>query len=138
MTPTGIWQNCCRCKTDMWLPAALDDAARRSPSIFFSCPYGHTQHYAEGESNETKLRHERDRLAQQIAQRDDEIRELRDGWNEAEKRAAAANIKAAKFLKRATAGVCPCCNRSFSALQRHMATQHPQYSAAIVSLEKKA
>lgn len=31
--------------------------------------------------------------------------------------------------KRAAAGVCPCCNRSFEVLHRHMQSQHPDYVA---------
>lgn len=32
--------------------------------------------------------------------------------------------------KRAASGVCPCCNRSFKALARHMKTKHPGYAGA--------
>lgn len=28
---------------------------------------------------------------------------------------------------RAAAGVCPCCNRTFEQLGRHMTTKHPEY-----------
>jgi uncharacterized protein (UPF0212 family) len=27
-------------------------------------------------------------------------------------------------------GVCPCCNRSFAQLRRHMAAKHPEYAEA--------
>jgi hypothetical protein len=32
-----------------------------------------------------------------------------------------------RIKKRVAAGVCPCCNRSFKDLARHMAGQHPDY-----------
>lgn len=32
-----------------------------------------------------------------------------------------------KTMKRVGAGVCPCCNRTFSALARHMAAKHPEH-----------
>jgi hypothetical protein len=31
--------------------------------------------------------------------------------------------------KRAVAGVCPCCNRHFRELERHMASKHPKYAS---------
>lgn len=47
---------------------------------------------------------------------------------EAVKRSAAAYKGAATRLKnRAKAGVCPCCNRTFQNLARHMASQHPDH-----------
>lgn len=36
----------------------------------------------------------------------------------------------AKERKRVGNGVCPCCNRSFGNLQRHMATKHPKHANA--------
>ena len=35
-------------------------------------------------------------------------------------------MKAEKQLKRVHNGVCPCCNRSFQNLQKHMKTKHPE------------
>lgn len=35
-------------------------------------------------------------------------------------------MDAAKKAKRIHAGVCPCCNRTFQNLARHMATKHPE------------
>lgn len=32
-----------------------------------------------------------------------------------------------KTKKRLAGGVCPCCNRSFVSLAKHMANQHPDY-----------
>jgi len=48
---------------------------------------------------------------------------------EAIARASAAEAANAKARKRAQAGVCPCCNRSFANVARHMATKHPASGA---------
>ena len=40
-----------------------------------------------------------------------------------QRRAAKANLT--KYKKRVGKGVCPCCNRTFQNLARHMASQHP-------------
>jgi hypothetical protein len=108
---------CYRCKADISLPDELYHAARRSPAINFWCAYGHEQHFTERESEESKLRRERDRLLQRQAELNDEIRDERA-------RAVKAEKKAARTLKRATAALCPCCNRHFSNVARHMKTKH--------------
>lgn len=62
----------------------------------------------------------------------------------AENRATSANARATSIersrrairgvltrtAKRVAAGVCPCCNRSFGNLSRHMTGQHPDYVKA--------
>lgn len=43
-------------------------------------------------------------------------------------------LRDAGIKKRVQGGACPCCNRHFVQLERHMATKHPE----IVGLPKKA
>ncbi|MFC6487312.1 hypothetical protein [Nitratireductor sp. GCM10026969] len=123
----GIKLTCCRCKSDMWLPDDLYSAARKSPDISFYCPYGHPQHFPEGETEEVRLRRERDRLKQQLAQKDDEIGWQRNQREAAQRSASARKGQITRLKNRAAAGVCPCCNRSFENLRRHMASKHPGF-----------
>ena len=74
----GHWITCHRCGTQYFLPMALYVSAKANEDIEFCCPYGHRAHYPAGPTAEDKLRRERDRLAQQIAQRDDEIARQRE------------------------------------------------------------
>lgn len=87
------------------------------------CPNGHRWSFTETDND--RLRRERDILKQQIARVEDD---RAAAWR-AEEAATAAKKKAEAALKRtmnrAGAGVCPCCNRSFVALARHMKTRHP-------------
>jgi hypothetical protein len=111
---------CAQCGSQMWLPESLYTSAKHSQNITFYCPYGHPQIFPQGESTLTLVRRERDRLAQQIAQKEDEIRTQAK---------LITNLKAqraiqTKKLKRVDKGVCPECNRSFENLQRHMHTKH--------------
>lgn len=130
---------CCRCKTDIYLPDSLYEVALKSPDVWFWCAYGHKQHFTEGESEETKLRRERDRLAQQVAEKDDAIRFQRELREAAERSAAAARGQVTKLKKRAGAGVCPCCNRTFLALQKHMSQKHPTFTAEnVVPINSRA
>lgn len=114
---------CYKCRSQVWLPQALYEAAKHSPKIGFWCAYGHEQIFAEGETEETKLRRERDRLTQQMAQKNDEIKEL--SLLLATERAALRKIGT-----RVAKGVCPCCNRSFVKLAAHMKIKHPDFQAA--------
>jgi hypothetical protein len=124
---------CYRCKSEIWLPTPLYEACKRSSRLGFFCPYGHEQIFAEGETEATKLRRERDRLAQQLAQRDDEIKNAntllaQQGWN-------ISRLKAehARTSRRISRGVCPCCHRTFNQMARHMRTKHPDFRAEEVA-----
>jgi len=101
---------------------------RRNDHKTFYCPSGHPQSY-QHESNEEKLRRERDRLAQRIAERDDEIKRQRELREATERQLSAARGRVTKIKNRVAKGVCPCCNRQFSNLHRHMTTEHPTFAA---------
>jgi DNA repair exonuclease SbcCD ATPase subunit len=87
------------------------------------CPLGHAYVKAgkgEAEKLRESLERERERAARMAAERD-------------QAQASARSYKgvATKARKRAAAAVCPCCNRSFVQLRRHMETQHPDYDPAV-------
>lgn len=88
----------------------------------FYCPNGHSLSYKVGPTEADKLRLERDRLKQQLAQKDDAIRD-------AERALAAQKGQVTKLKKRAVAGACPCCNRTFRQLTLHMKHKHPDFKA---------
>lgn len=68
------------------------------------CPNGHYLVFS-AESELDAVRRERDRAKLDLAR----------AW-----------AKADEVLKRVHKGICPCCNRSFQNLARHMKTKHPQ------------
>lgn len=131
-----MWlETCCSCNT----PFAMSDevhaiAMERREKFSFYCPNGHHQYYISGESEADKLRRERDQLTQRLAQKDDEIRaawatanQQSDFVKAGERRIAAAKGQITKLKRRASNGVCPCCNRTFFDLQRHMHSKHPGF-----------
>lgn len=119
---------CWKCKTRYCLPRVLYTAAKASDDISFHCPYGHSAHYPSGPTDEDKLRQERDRLRQQLAQKDDEISRQRDMREGVERRLSAAKGQVTKIKNRVGHGICPCCSRSFENLARHMASKHAGYA----------
>lgn len=95
---------------------------------FWTCPNGHSRGWENGANKREidEVRRDRDRLKQDAARLQDEIAAEKE-------RAAAAEKKYLQARKRSAAGLCPCCNRSFSNMQRHMKTKHPN----VIPLEQK-
>jgi hypothetical protein len=87
-------------------------------SEWFYCPNGHKQHYSE-DNSETKRRQQAEQL---LKERQEELWRQQARSLELEQELK----KVTKKLKRVSKGVCPCCNRTFVDLQRHMATKHPE------------
>lgn len=108
-------------------PETIYDHCRREGG-HWTCPNGHSRGWAKGADQEKMvvLERERDRLVQNAAQLQDEIRLQ-------ERRALAAEQKYKQAHRRAVAGVCPCCNRTFQNVQRHMLSKHKN----VVPLDQK-
>lgn len=115
---------CWKCGCRWYMPHALYNSAtqenRGEQSIF--CPNGHANVWRKGESEADKMRRERDLLKQQNTR-------LAEERAAAERDRLAAERKLTLHKKRASAGTCPCCKRTFSALANHMKRQHPQFVA---------
>lgn len=96
------------------------DRARRDDHKTFYCPNGCGRAYLsknKAEKLQDELSAERARLDQ--ARADAEFQK---------KRAAGIQGELTKTKKRVAGGACPCCNRTFVNLGRHMAGQHPSYA----------
>lgn len=86
------------------------------------CPNGHCRAYKESDAakyrrllNEEKARH---------------LKTL-SRLNETEAAEQKITKELSRIKKRASAGVCPCCNRTFQQLARHMKTKHPEQAGRI-------
>lgn len=81
---------------------------------------------AEAEAEKERLRkaaqYQRERRDEALAEAE-HFRRSRDGM-----KGVVAKIK-----KRVGRGVCPCCNRHFANLQRHMESQHPEVASGEVN-----
>ena len=92
------------------------------------CPNGHSRVFAESEIQrlEKKLAKERENTEWHRKQNQRISAELEHV--EAQRRAQVGVTT--KLKKRLANGVCPCCNRSFANLARHMKGQHPGFERA--------
>lgn len=130
----GNWSKCYHCKSDMWLPQALYEAAYAAKEKFtFYCAYGHPQCFAAGESELDKMRRDRDRLEQNQAWYEERLADVQRAEREAQRLASTRKGQVTRLRNRAAVGVCPCCTRTVSQMARHMATKHPDFKAEEVA-----
>jgi 3-mercaptopyruvate sulfurtransferase SseA len=120
---------CGTCGVWFAIPDIIIDSCRREGG-FFSCPNGHSRGWEKKdcETETDKIRRERDRLQQRLAQKDDDIAFQREQRAAAERSAIAYKGQATRLRKHAKAGTCPCCKRTFRQLALHMKHKHPDFS----------
>jgi len=107
---------CCKCGTPFAISEFLKTNLIRTKETFY-CPLGHGQSYTQSEADRLRAKlDEQTRAATNMAER--------AARAEASEQKALTELR--RMKKRAAAGVCPCCNRSFVALARHIKTKHPE------------
>lgn len=114
----------CSCGITFGVPKTwLDD--RRNDKRDFHCQNGHSLSFRESEIDRLKKQLEqkelllvRERKATAFAQ------QQRD---RVERQKTALKGQVTKIKNRVSNGVCPCCKRHFTNLERHMGTKHPDF-----------
>jgi glycerophosphoryl diester phosphodiesterase len=101
----------------------------RGPNNPFYCPNGHKMWYI-GKSDADVQRERAEKLEQQLASAQKRIDFNIEAKQQAERQAAAARGQVTKIKNRVGRGVCPCCNRQFENLHRHMTSKHPNFHQA--------
>lgn len=100
---------------------------RREEGGSWTCPYCEMGTvYKEPKTKRLERKLERERQRREWAEKGRE--RYRKEAEHQERRAAGYKGAFTKAKKRVGNGVCPCCNRSFENLRRHMATKHPDYA----------
>lgn len=127
ITYTGVLEvlSCGSCHVDFAIDQGWHQELQRTGDWFF-CPNGHKIHYTKTEIQ--RLADEKAKLERSL----EAARARGDSWRDqaqaAERQARAYKGHTTRLRKRAAAGVCPCCTRTFQNLQRHMANQHPDFA----------
>lgn len=125
---TLVTLECGKCGIAFAMPQVFRDEKRENGTTFY-CPNGHPRAFMETETT---------RLRRQL-----ETAQKRQGWAEAretherdQREATERSNRALRGVvtrtkKRAAAGVCqvPGCSRTFQDVARHMASQHPDFTA---------
>lgn len=124
---TLVLEECCLCGVQFGLTDRMYRARRADKETFY-CPNGHGQAYVKSEAD--KLRQQLQEAQARATHVLDQLTAERQAHETERKSHAATKGQLTKTRKRVAGGVCPCCNRSFVNLGRHMAGQHPDYAEA--------
>lgn len=109
-------QQCCNCHMVFGTTKRFE-LDRRNDRKTFYCPQGHPQAYTAGQDEASVLRRE--------VERQKELREAEQArLARVEKEKGQLARAHMKMRTRVMNGVCPCCNRTFQNLLRHMQTEH--------------
>lgn len=115
----------CWCGIQFAIPSAMDHWHRQREQNNIFCPLGHSCVVRETESQRLRrqLGEEQGRATRLTHLLDQERAE-----HESTKASRAAfKGQLTKTKRRVAHGICPCCNRSFANVERHMRSQHPDY-----------
>lgn len=116
---------CGSCGVTFAIPSSLYRELLDHHDRSFWCPNGHQRHFV-GQTETDRLQAELDRVKARA-------RHVEDQRDAADRSNRALRGVITRQKRRAAAGVCPCCHRSFQALADHMATQHPDYATQDVT-----
>lgn len=119
-----VEMECMHCQSPFAMSHVKYDRCMESGEKFF-CPNGHESHFGENKNA---------RLKKQVAQLESDRDYERDRANRHAARADTTEFRrraqvgvTTRLKNRIAKGVCPCCNRTFADLARHMKTKHPKY-----------
>ena len=112
---------CGKCGVTFAMPETLRKERQQEGGDVY-CPNGHPRVYRETDvERERKLRVEAEKRAEEALR----LKQAAEAASRLHREEADKALKAQERLKkRASAGVCPCCNRTFQNLARHMNVKH--------------
>jgi DNA repair exonuclease SbcCD ATPase subunit len=89
------------------------------------CPNGHVLVFNESEADGLKKALESEKRSSEY--KDQRIKSLNNDLMASSNRLRATKAAKTRLKNRIAVGVCPCCNRTFQDLARHMAGKHPEF-----------
>jgi hypothetical protein len=105
----------CWCGIALAIPSNLHRVAKDEGQSVY-CPIGHSFSY-------------RDTYAKRLERERRQHEATRELLAAEERSHSATRGHLTRQKKRIAAGVCPCCHRHFANVERHMASQHPDFAA---------
>lgn len=103
---------------------------RQEDHAWFYCPAGHKQHFGGETAQEKRIRELEEREKSLRAENfwlQKDVGIEREARQQVQRKLSATKGVLTRTKNRIAKGVCPCCNRTFAHLARHMATKHPEY-----------
>lgn len=123
LTETMVCEHCCNCGMPFYMPESFK---KKQLELLdkgsFTCPAGHGQHYT-GSSKDEQIEALKREAAHERELRLSASQQATQNW----KTSRQVLGKLRKLKARVGAGVCPCCQRTFSQLARHIKCKHPEF-----------
>lgn len=126
---------CCSCHVTFAIPETWDKSLRESHAIFY-CPGGHGQSYngpTEAQKLRAKLKESeeyRANTSRRLQMAEANALAVRDQLAATQRSLTGHKAANTRIKNRIAAGVCPCCNRHFVNVERHMTGQHPNFPSS--------
>lgn len=126
-TYTGILihRTCGQCGVHFGMDEEFYNARLRDKKVWY-CPNGCAREFTS-ETEEEWLRRQLQQSEARLASTREDLKFVREQRNKEERRVRAYRGVVGRIKKRVGNGVCPCCNRTFADLQRHMNNKHPRF-----------
>ena len=116
-----VAETCPTCGCYHAIPKEIYDRAREDSDCWIYCPIGHKWHFTQSLKEKLAGAQERARNAES------RNIHLQDQYDASERSCNALKGVVTRTKNRISKGICPCCNRYFEKLERHMKTKHPKY-----------
>jgi len=113
--------DCARCGVVFGISTQLEQRRREDGQAFY-CPNGHSNVFKDSELDKTKR--ELERVRGESQRRLERFRDEQAAHDATMRTLSATKGQVTKLKKRVHNGVCPYCQRHFTALQRHIETKH--------------
>lgn len=117
--------NCSNCGCVFAMSQQMNKNYQNSHEIFY-CPKGHPNYYP-GKSHEEKLRAEVNDLKRQVQRKQKETEWAEHEIVNANNRTRAQKAAKTRLKNKIAKGNCPCCDKPFKHLARHMKNKHPDF-----------
>lgn len=116
---------CCACGVSFAFPVSLMRKRMNDHQTFY-CPNGHHLSFAQ-KSDVEKAQAETAKYKQLYKEEREYAAGVVGERNATQRSLSATKGVLTRTKNRIANGVCPCCHRTFAELQKHMASQHPEY-----------
>ncbi len=120
-----VTETCYSCGILFAMPADHKQRLLKNRNSFY-CPNGHAQQYT-GKTEAEKLREQLEAKDRELERERSRTAAARAEAQMAENSRRVTKGHLTRIKNRIKHGVCPCCNRQFKNLQRHMENKHPDY-----------
>jgi hypothetical protein len=119
---------CIYCGAPYALNKATTDFAKKRGGYHY-CPFCRGSQGWDGETKEAEHKRELANLKAEVNRKAEQARRAQQDAEYFERSRNAYKGQVTKIKNRVSNGVCPCCNRYFANLHRHMTTKHPDFKS---------